>query len=331
MPIIINIIHSQKIFRNREYSLRIYLILSLITLFAILTPAQEVVRVVRGYVALQNENVGIPDEELLIRRVINGKTVDVGRIRVLVSRNGKTAARIIREYGSYHIQPGDFALRIPESTRQSDVTARVKSWHFLFQAGPGFRIGDFKQNIPPGLHDYHQHLKTGMALSAEISYFHSRAAGIGWIINQWWKKHQADNQIIYQNDTGLPVDQADLENNITLFYTGPALFIRQPISRSDFFLSALMTAGLYHFQDILRVNPHIIGSSAISEERLSGKTLGLGGKIGIEYMFNSGYGMFVSLFYLFGILPKPETDSNLYQDRISLNRLDIHAGVVVVF
>ena len=311
--------------------MRIYLILSLITLFAILTPAQEVVRVVRGYVALQNENVGIPDEELLIRRVINGKTVDVGRIRVLVSRNGKTAARIIREYGSYHIQPGDFALRIPESTRQSDVTARVKSWHFLFQAGPGFRIGDFKQNIPPGLHDYHQHLKTGMALSAEISYFHSRAAGIGWIINQWWKKHQADNQIIYQNDTGLPVDLADLENNITLFYTGPALFIRQPISRSDFFLSALMTAGLYHFQDILRVNPHIIGSSAISEERLSGKTLGLGGKIGIEYMFNSGYGMFVSLFYLFGILPKPETDSNLYQDRISLNRLDIHAGVVVVF
>ena len=301
-------------------------------LFAFAACAQEVVRVVRGYVALQSENVGSPDEELLIRRVDAGKIVDVGLVRVLVSRNGKTAARIIQEFGQYHIQPGDVALHIPENSRSTGHAASgIKHWHFHFQGGPGFRIGDFAQNIPPGLKNYHQHLKSGMALSAEIGYFHSPSAGIGWIINQWWKKHQAGNQILYRNETGLPVSQADLENNITLFYTGPALFIRQPVSRSGFFLSALITAGIYQFQDNVHTELLSDVSPAILEERLRGKTLGAGGKIGIEYMFNSTCGMFGSLVYLFGTLPKQDTDSNLYQDRISLNRLDIQAGVVVVF
>ena len=301
-------------------------------MFAFAVRAQEVVRVVRGYVALQSEDVGSPDEELLIRRNEAGKTVDVGLVRVLVSRNGKTAARIIREFGQYHIQPGDFALHIPEVRGPSGLAKPgIKHWHFHFQGGPGFRIGDFAQNVPPGLNDYYRHLKSGMAMSAEISYFHSPSAGIGWIINQWWKKHQAGNQILYTNETGLPISQADLENNITLFYTGPALFIRQPVLQTGFFLSALITAGIYQFQDVIRIEQLSDESPVNSEERLSGKTLGLGGKIGVEYMINSTYGLFGSLVYLFGTLPEQDTESNLYQDRISLNRLDIQAGVVIVF
>jgi hypothetical protein len=312
--------------------LRVNFIIMLMILFGLTAPAQEVVRIVRGYVALQNEDLGTRDEELLVRRVLNGKTVDVGRVRVLVSRQGKTAARIIEEFGQYRIQPGDFAVRIPEIHPPADQgPVDKRTWRFHFQAGPGFRIGDFTQNIPPRLQDYQKHLKNGTAVSAEIGYFHSSAAGIGWIINQWWKRHRADNQIIYRNETGLAVDQADLENNITLFYTGPALFIRQPVTDSGFFLTALMTAGIYQFQDILRVDPLINSASAVPEERLTGTTLGLGGKIGIEYMISSMYGVFGSFFYLFGTLPQPDTESNLYQDRISLNRLDIHAGVVVAF
>ena len=229
-------------------------LIPILLFLAVSIQAQRIVRVHKGLVALQNENVGLPDEELLIRRLIDGKMVDIGLVRVILSKQGKTAAKIIQEFGSYRIQPGDFAFWISEP-QQNQVPSFNSSrhWRFQFQAGPGFRIGEFTQNIPPGLHDYHDHLKTGMTISAEIGYYHTTWTGLGWIINQWWKNHQANGQIVYNNDTGLPIDQGDLENNIALFYTGPALLIRQPLPNPRLFLTALITAGYYQFQDYQKI------------------------------------------------------------------------------
>ncbi len=298
-------------------------------IFAFLSPAysQRVLRIAKGYVALQNENVGSDGEELIIRRPVNGKLIDIGMVRVILSKEGKTAARILQEVHPYHIQPGDVAFRLKTSGRKSGPAAE-SSWRFEIGPGYGRRIGNLAQNIPPDLEAYHDRLRSGFSVNAEMVYFHSPSSGIGWMVSQWWSDQSAGDKILYNRDLQ-PLDLVDLENHSQIFYTGPLFAVNQALPNSRLNFHSAVTIGLLQFQD--KQTTTFSDPIKKTEETIGDKTVGIGGEIGLNARISASVGVYGRLLFLFGTLPRQVSDSNLYQDRISLNRLDFTAGLSLYF
>jgi len=291
---------------------------------------QKVVRVTKNYVALKNEHVGAKGEQLIIRRPVNGKLINIGLVQVLLSKQGKTAAKIIREFGSYHIHPGDFAFKI-SLPNQAKSRSLKRPWRFRLGMGPGKRIGDLAQNIPPNLQSYHDQLKSGTALFSDISYFIRPSHGFGWMFSQWWTSHAAENRIFYKQDMVTYDFSGDIENDIQIIYTGPILVIRHDLPNSRLHMNSLFTAGSLIFRDRQKIIRTAENPVQTENEEIDGYTFGIGGNIGLEYPFTDAFGLFADFMFLFGTLPRQNTESNLYQDRISLNRLDIHIGLMFNF
>lgn len=285
--------------------------------------AQKVVRVTKGYVALEHENVGKKDEMLIIRRYKGNIVMDVGVVRVVLSKQGRTAAKIEREIPPYKIQVGDIAYPPPPSVRQNTQTGISHPWQFRLGGGIGLRIGDLSQNVPPDLQSYNDKLKSGFGFSTSISYFYKPTAGFGWKFSQWGSNHSAKDVIIYNNETVTAIDQGNIKNNIMMLYTGPALLLRLPSSQPGLNFTADVTAGLYQFQDTEKIDAVFNGPS---KETIKGQTFGIGGSVGLEYRLSNAFGLYGNIAFLFGSLPKQNVQSNLYQDRISLSRLDLGAG-----
>ncbi|MBN2105078.1 hypothetical protein JW835_13645 [bacterium] len=291
---------------------------------------QKVVRVTKNYAALQNENVGAKGEQLIIRRSVKGKLTDIGLVRVLISKQGKTAVKIIKEFGSYHIRPGDYAFRIsvPHQIKPQSIQ---NPWRFRLGAGPGRRIGNLAQNVPPGFQSYCDKLKSGYSFFSDIAFYTKPSHGFGWAFSQWQTSHEADGQIIYDNETGFADYLGNIQNNIKIFYTGPVLVIQHFLPNSKIQVNGSITAGWLKFQDKQKIVTSSDDTEKISNDKISDQTFGIGGNIGLSYQFSDSYGMFGHFMFLFGTVPRQSTESNLYQDRICLNRLDIHIGIMLPF
>ncbi|MBN1781202.1 hypothetical protein JW948_08770 [bacterium] len=303
-------------------------------IFAGLLHAQEVVRVVNGYIAIQNENIGAKGDRLIIRRNIRNKYYDIGIAEVVKSKNGRTAAKIVEEIAPYHIRPGDFAFKLkafqspaePAPASQLDRPLQIR-----LGAGYGKRIGDLSQNIPPEFSSYHNGLKSGFSLFSDLAYFHKPSLGYGLMLSQWWTDRKKSDQIFVHNDTGLPRDLGDIQNSIRILYLGPSLFIRQPLSHPKMSLVASATGGYLHFTDDQTVTYTLNDPPVTEKETIEGSTFGMGGTLGLQYRVSPSVGIHAVIDFLFGTLSRPDTESNLYQDRISLNRLDLMLGAVFSF
>jgi hypothetical protein len=308
--------------------------LPIIVLFTLIFPltGQKVLRVVNEYVAIQNENIGKTGEPLVIRRVDDGKETTIGIVRVIVSKQGITAVKIEKEYSPYKIQPGDMAYPVHTEPVQDSSTAESRNnrrWRIRFGLGAGRLIGDLSSNIPPDWSSYHNKLKTGFQLFSDVAYFSEPSMGLGLMISQWHTSYSANPIIFYDKGTAQPVEQGSIKNNINVLFIGPAVYNHQRLVNSHVSLTASASVGVLQFMDNQKIE-YIISANSVSED-LKDRTLGIGVHLGLEYPVARSLSLSGSVGFIFGTLPKQQAEGNLYQDRISLNRMDFTFGLVQEF
>lgn len=79
-------------------------------------------KVVSGFALVSGaQGIGRVGEELHVSRIIKGKTVPVGTLKIIKFSSGKTATQIIQESSKYSIQPGDFILKLEKKQPDLDT------------------------------------------------------------------------------------------------------------------------------------------------------------------------------------------------------------------
>ena len=334
----------------------------LIMSFPWITNAQNVIKVIPGYVTIESKLLHVEENDtLIIQRIVNDNVIDIGKVNILKLGENKVAAKISDEYDPYHIQEGDFVkgfspqgyindiddtimaellsqrnsgqVQTQSDNREIRLIKRretrkdsiINRWRVNFEYGYSYRTAKVSDDIPSEFKSYINKLKSGSNFNLDISYFISNMYGIGFKYSIFQSSNRMGDLLMIDENTGNILAVGSMEDNISVSLIGPSFVERHFASKNKIIVIANVMLGLLSYK-----NDSELFDIPIS---IDGSSIGFNGSLGIDYLFSSHWALGVSLSYTTGSLNKLTIDG--YETELSepenLSRIDINGGIKFVF
>ncbi len=179
------------------------------------------------------------------------------------------------------------------------------------EGGYSYRIAKVSENIPPGLKEYADKLKSGFNVAANISYFLGVKSGLCLNYNRFSTSNSMS--VLYDGGAG------KMEDNITISYFGMGLAVRDIFNNGKIFLIANISMGYCSYNN---------DGKLIYPIQIEGSTYAYSGLLNLDFMVSRNWALGFGISYLGGTLKDATVNgqsANLGEENLS--RLDFNAGV----
>jgi len=192
--------------------------------------------------------------------------------------------------------------------------------------GFSYQLADKNDDLSQSERDYEQNLKRGYHFAIDIAGFVKPQVGIGVKASLFKSKNQTQI-IIYSNSPFVPPISTAVRDNISIFYIGPAIYIRNP-DRSTLRNNLLIDFSLGYLH---------LNNDGFFQQRIvmTGYSAGFTGGLAYEISLSDEIHFFIRSSLMLGVLGdvKVQTGGMTYnvkldsKEKISLSRIDLSFGL----